>query len=52
MDFFILAQQNGFIPAVKPLLDELQSKSVLIREGVYQETLRQVGEAVDEEQSP
>lgn len=32
------------IPEVKPLLDELRNKGVLIREGVYQETLRQAGE--------
>lgn len=37
-------KQKGFIEAVKPLLDELQSKGVLIREGVYRETLRQAGE--------
>jgi len=35
----------GVIPAVKPLLDELRNKGVLIREGVCQETLREAGES-------
>ncbi len=42
--FFIEAKRVGLIKAVKPLLDEMKSKGVLIREGVYQETLRQAGE--------
>jgi len=41
---FLDAKRAGFISEVKPLLDELRSKGVLIREGVYQETLRQAGE--------
>jgi len=38
--FLIEAKRVGLIEAVKPLLDEMKSKGVLIREGVYQETLR------------
>ena len=44
VELFIVAKNNGFIQAVKPLLDELRNKGVLIREGIYQETLRQAGE--------
>ena len=42
--FLIEAKEAGFIPGVKPLLDELRSEKILIREGVYRETLRQIGE--------
>lgn len=44
VEFFIVAKHNGFVEAVKPLLDELRDKGLLIREGVYLETLRQAGE--------
>lgn len=44
VELFIVAKNNGFIQAVKPLLDELRNKGVLIREGIYQETLRQARE--------
>ena len=44
--FFIEAKRIGLIKAVKPLLDEMRSKGILIREGVYQEILRQAGETV------
>jgi predicted nucleic acid-binding protein len=40
----IEAKRSGFVPAVKPLLDEMRSKGTLIRDGTYQETLRQAGE--------
>lgn len=42
--FFIDAKQAGFIPAVKPLLDEMRNKGILIRDGIYQQTLRLAGE--------
>ena len=42
--FFIDAKQAGYIPAVKPLLDEMRNKGILIRDGIYQQTLRQAGE--------
>ncbi len=42
--FLIEVKRVGLIKAVKPLLDDMKSKGVLIREGVYQETLRQAGE--------
>ena len=48
MDFFILAKRNGVIPSVKHLLDEMRNKGILIREGIYQETLRRAGELSDE----
>lgn len=44
VELLIEAKQSGFLQSVKPLLDELRNKGVLIREGVYQETLRQAGE--------
>jgi predicted nucleic acid-binding protein len=40
----IEAKRGGFVQAVKPLLDEMQSKGILIRDGTYQETLRQARE--------
>jgi predicted nucleic acid-binding protein len=40
----IEAKQGGFVQAVKPLLDEMRSKGMLIRDGTDQETLRQAGE--------
>jgi predicted nucleic acid-binding protein len=40
----IEAKRDGFVQAVKPLLDEMKSKGVLIRDGTYQDTLRQAGE--------
>jgi predicted nucleic acid-binding protein len=40
----IEAKRGGFIQAVKPLLDEMRSKGMLIHDGTYQETLRQAGE--------
>lgn len=43
-DLFLFAKQSGFLQAVKPLLDEMRSKGVLVREGVYQEILRQAKE--------
>ena len=43
-DMFVSAKKEGFLQAVNPLLEELRNKGVLIREGVYQETLRQAGE--------
>ena len=43
--FFIHAKEAGMLSAVKPSLDKLRSEGVLIREGVYRETLRQAGEA-------
>ena len=43
-DLFLFAKQRGFLQAVKPLLDDMRSKGVLVREGVYQEILRQAGE--------
>ncbi len=43
-NLFIEAKMMGLIPAVKPLLDEMRSKGVLIREGLYRETLREAGE--------
>ena len=42
-NFLVEVKEAGIIPEVKPLLDELRNKGVLIREGVYQETLRQAG---------
>ncbi|MCH8292166.1 DUF3368 domain-containing protein [Candidatus Poribacteria bacterium] len=44
LTLFIGAKMRGLIPAVKPLLDEMRRKGVSIREGVYQEALRRVGE--------
>jgi predicted nucleic acid-binding protein len=44
----IEAKRGGFIQAVKPLLDEMRSKGMLIRDGTYQETLRQAGELPSE----
>lgn len=44
VELLIFAKHNDFIEAVKPFLDELQEKGVLIREGVYREALRQAGE--------
>ena len=44
--FFVEAKQIGLIEAVKPLLDDMKNKGILIREGVYQETLRQAGEQI------
>ncbi len=43
VEFFIVAKHNGFVEAVKPVLDELRDKGLLIREGVYLSTLRQAG---------
>jgi predicted nucleic acid-binding protein len=40
----IEAKRSGFVPAVKPLLDEMRGKEMLIRDGTYQDTLRQAGE--------
>jgi predicted nucleic acid-binding protein len=40
----IEAKRGGFVQAVKPLLDEMRSKGILIRDGTYQETLRQARE--------
>jgi uncharacterized protein len=40
----IEAKRGGFAQAVKPLLDEMRSKGILIRDGTYQETLRQARE--------
>jgi uncharacterized protein len=40
----IEAKRGGFVQAVKPLLDEMRSKGLLIRDGTYQETLRQARE--------
>ena len=40
----IEAKQGGFDQAVKPFLDEMRSKGLLIRDGTYQETLRQARE--------
>ena len=50
VELFIVAKNNGFIQAVKPLLDELRNKGVLIREGVYQEALREAGELESEDE--
>jgi uncharacterized protein len=44
----IEAKRGGFIQAVKPVLDEMRSKGMLIRYGTYQETLRQAGELPSE----
>jgi uncharacterized protein len=44
----IEAKRAGFIQAVKPLLDEMRSKGMLICDGTYQETLRQAGELLRE----
>jgi predicted nucleic acid-binding protein len=44
--FFIEAKRVGVITAVKPMLDEIKSKGVLVRDGVYQEILRQAGELI------
>lgn len=44
LTFFIEVKRVGLIEAVKPLLDEMRSKGVLIREGIYQEILRLAGE--------
>ena len=43
-NLFIEAKMIGLIPAVKPLLDEMRSKGVLIRKGLYREALREAGE--------
>jgi uncharacterized protein len=40
----IEAKRGGFVQAVKPLLDEMRSMGMLIRDGMYQETLGQAGE--------
>jgi uncharacterized protein len=40
----IEAKQGGIVQAVKPLLDEMRSKGMLIRDGTYQETLLQARE--------
>ena len=47
-DLLVEAKHSGFVQAVKPFLDEMRSKGVLIREGTYQETLRRAGESPDE----
>lgn len=44
LTFLIEAKRAGLMEAVKPLLDDMRSKGILVRNGVYQETLRQVGE--------
>ena len=44
LTFLIEAKRMGLIKAVKPFLDEMRSKGVLIREGIYQETLQQADE--------
>ncbi|MCH8296357.1 DUF3368 domain-containing protein [Candidatus Poribacteria bacterium] len=41
----LAAKREGLITAVKPLLDEMRNRGILMREGIYQETLRQAGEA-------
>ena len=48
--FFKEAKEVGLIEAVKPLWDELRNKGVLIREGVYQEALREAGDSEDEDE--
>jgi predicted nucleic acid-binding protein len=40
----IEAKRGGFVQAVKLLLDGMRSKGMLIRDGTYQETLRQARE--------
>ncbi|MCH8290522.1 DUF3368 domain-containing protein [Candidatus Poribacteria bacterium] len=45
----IEAKREGFLPAVKTCLDEMRNKGILIRKGIYQETLRQAGELPNEE---
>jgi predicted nucleic acid-binding protein len=40
----IEAKRGGFVKTAKPLLDEMRSKGMLIRDGTYQETLRQARE--------
>jgi predicted nucleic acid-binding protein len=40
----LAAKREGLITAVKPLLDEMRNRGILMREGIYQETLRQAGE--------
>jgi len=44
LTFLIEAKRIGLIKAVKPLLDEMRSKGMLIREGIYQETLQRANE--------
>lgn len=44
IELFLEAKQTGYIQSVKNQLDELKNKGVLIREGVYQEALREAGE--------
>ena len=46
--FFREAKEVGLIEAVKPLYDGLRAKGVLIREGIYQEALREAGELRNE----
>jgi predicted nucleic acid-binding protein len=40
----ILAKQKGFLPSVKTVLDEMRRQGILIRQGKYEEILRQSGE--------
>jgi len=43
-ELFIEAKHKGFIKKVRPLLDQMKNKGVLIRQATYKETLRQAGE--------
>ena len=48
-NFLVDAKESNVISAVKSLLDDLRESGMLIREGVYRETLRQAGELSEDE---
>ena len=40
----LLAKRRGYIPAIRPLLDELRAKRFHLSERVYQAVIAQAGE--------